>query len=98
MKVRQSPFNPSVVADRSLLIPLFVSLFVTTPLRAADRPVKVFILAGQSNMEGKAPNELLDHQAADPKTKDLFAHLRKDGQWVVRDDVFVKFLDRKGPA
>jgi alpha-galactosidase len=71
---------------------------------AADRvdggkanTVKVFILAGQSNMEGKAPNELLNHQATDPKTKELFAHLRKGDQWVVRDDVFIKFLGRKGP-
>jgi hypothetical protein len=67
-----------------------------TPSPAADKPVKVFVLAGQSNMEGKAPNALLDHQATDPKTKDLFAHLRKDDKWVVRDDVFIKFLDRKG--
>jgi alpha-galactosidase len=48
-------------------------------------------------MEGKAPNMLLDHQAADPKTAPLFAHLRKNGKWVVRDDVFIKFLDRRGP-
>ena len=26
-----------------------------------------------------------------------FAHLRKDDKWIVRDDVFVKFLDRHGP-
>ncbi len=58
--------------------------------------VRVFILAGQSNMEGKAPNALLEHQATDAGTKDLFAHLRKDDQWIVRDDVFVKFLERKG--
>jgi hypothetical protein len=61
-----------------------------------DRPVRVFILAGQSNMEGKAPNALLDHQATDPKTRDQFSHLRRDNQWIVRDDVFIKFLDRKG--
>ena len=36
-------------------------------------PVKVFILAGQSNMEGKAQNKLLDYQATDPRTKDFFA-------------------------
>jgi alpha-galactosidase len=60
-------------------------------------PVKVFILAGQSNMEGKAPNTLLDYQAEAPETKDLFKHLRKDGKWIVRDDVFTKFLDRRGP-
>ena len=72
-------------------------LFTAVPAGAADKPVKVFILAGQSNMEGKAPNTLLDHQAEDPKTKDLFKHFRKDGKWIVRDDVFIKFLDRKGP-
>ena len=48
-------------------------------------------------MEGKAPNTLLDYQAEAPETKDLFKHLRKDGKWIVRDDVFIKFLDRKGP-
>jgi hypothetical protein len=37
---------------------------------APDKPAKVFILAGQSNMEGKAPNALFDHQATDPRTKD----------------------------
>jgi alpha-galactosidase len=83
--------------SRLLTVPLLVSLLATTPLRAAERPVKVFILAGQSNMEGKAPDALLHHQATDPKTRDLFAHLRKDDKWVVRDDVFIKFLDRKGP-
>jgi alpha-galactosidase len=69
----------------------------TTRRSASNRPVKVFILAGQSNMEGKAPNTLFEHQATDPKTKDLFSHLRKDDKWIVRDDVFIKFLDRKGP-
>jgi carbohydrate esterase-like sialic acid-specific acetylesterase len=76
---------------------LIIWLFLTTSLHAADNTVKVFILSGQSNMEGKAPNTLLDYQATDPKTADFFAHLRKDGKWIVRDDVFIKFLDRKGP-
>ncbi|WP_149109097.1 sialate O-acetylesterase [Limnoglobus roseus] len=71
-------------------------LLAPAPASAADKPVRVFILAGQSNMEGKAPNTLMDHQATDPKTKDLFAHLRKGDKWIVRDDVFIKFLDRKG--
>jgi hypothetical protein len=69
----------------------------TTGATGVAGTVKVFILAGQSNMEGKAPNALLDYQAEDPKTSDLFKHLRKDGKWIVRDDVFIKYLDRKGP-
>jgi len=69
---------------------------LSSHLLGASGTVKVFILAGQSNMEGKAKNELLDHQATDAKTKDLFAHLRKDGKWIVRDDVWIKYLKRNG--
>jgi hypothetical protein len=75
---------------------LTVTSFVAG-LSAADADaIKVFILAGQSNMEGKASNTLLEHQASDAKTADQFAHLRKDGEWIVRDDVFIKFLNRHG--
>jgi alpha-galactosidase len=83
----------------ALAVPIVASLLSTTAVQAADaaKPVRVFILAGQSNMEGKAPNTLLDYQAEDPKTRELFQHLRKDGKWTVRDDVFIKYLDRKGP-
>jgi Carbohydrate esterase, sialic acid-specific acetylesterase len=72
-------------------------LTIAAAPRAADAPVKVFLLAGQSNMEGKAPNALYDHQATDEKTKAIFAHLRKDDKWIERDDAFIKFLNRKGP-
>ena len=79
------------------LLTLLAVLSIPALAADASKSIKVFILAGQSNMEGKAPNQLLDHQATDPKTRGFFAHLRKDDQWVVRDDVFIKFLDRKGP-
>ncbi len=80
-----------------LTIAALTCLFVCNSRHAvAKDPVKVFILAGQSNMEGKAKNSLLEHQATDPKTKDLFTHLRKDGKWIVRDDVFIKYLERNG--
>lgn len=61
------------------------------------KTVAVYILAGQSNMEGKAKNTLFDHQAKDPKTKEAFAHLRDGDRWRTRDDVFVDFLGRRGP-
>ena len=57
---------------------ILAALLLPSAFAADGKPVKVFILAGQSNMEGKAPNELLEYQAADPKTKDHFSHLRKD--------------------
>jgi alpha-galactosidase len=80
---------------KKLVTLLLVSLFSLTT-RAADPPVKVFILAGQSNMEGKAKVQLMDYQARQPATADLYKHLRKDDKWIERDDVWIKFLDRKG--
>ncbi len=68
----------------------------TSPAAQEANPVKVFVLAGQSNMEGKVQNKLIEHQAKHEKTAEMFAHLRKDGEWIVRDDVFIKFLGRHG--
>lgn len=58
--------------------------------------VKVFVLAGQSNMEGKVQSILMEHQSTDAKTKELFKHLRDDDGWIVRDDTFIKFLGKHG--
>ena len=80
----------------SILLCAISQAYVVTVRAADEKTVKVFILAGQSNMEGKAKNELLEHQAQAPKTARLFARFRKDGKWVVRDDVFIKYLKRKG--
>lgn len=68
-------------------------------LHAADisaKPIKVFILAGQSNMEGKAKVELLERQLKHPEKYPTLVALQKDGKWIERDDVWIKFLDRKG--
>jgi hypothetical protein len=72
-----------------------------------NRPVKVFVLAGQSNMQGhgfvqadakrNGGKGSLEHLATHPATADTFGHLLgKDGKWVARDDVWVHYLDRKG--
>ena len=67
-----------------------------TSLELGDGPVKVFILAGDSNMGGRAAVSLLKYQASQPGTKARFQHLIEDGQWIVRDDVWIKHGDRKG--
>ena len=77
------------------------------PLAAADKPVRVFVLAGQSNMEGQGfikadpkRNEgrgSLESLTRDKATADKFKHLvGPDGQWVTRDDVWIHYLNRKG--
>lgn len=67
-------------------------------LQAQDtaKKLKVFILAGQSNMEGKGSLKLAEYQSEAPAFKDFYKHLKKDGRWVVRDDVWINFLDRRG--
>ena len=78
---------------------LFFSLALVLNCSAAadQKPVKVFILAGQSNMEGKGGvDPLLNHQIAAPETRDFFAHLHEDGKYIERDDVWINYLERRG--
>lgn len=54
-----------------------------------SKPVKVFVLAGQSNMQGHGRISLgvdgdLDYAAR----QEQFSYLKKDGEWVRRDDVW----------
>jgi alpha-galactosidase len=60
----------------------------------AKGPVKVFILSGQSNMEGKAAVTTLDAVINHPETAQKYKHLKPDGKWMVRDDVWITYLDR----
>ncbi len=65
---------------------------------------KVFILAGQSNMEGHGvikgrPGQkgTLETLAKDPASAARYKHLLdKDGKWVVREDVWIRWYDNKG--
>ena len=63
---------------------------------SAAGKVKVFILTGQSNMQGHATVECLEYQATKGKHPDLFAFCRKGNGWVTRDDVLINYLDRYG--
>ena len=81
-------------------LPFLTAFFAATALSAgsaaAEDTVKVFVLAGQSNMEGKVQSILMEHQSTDAKTKDLFKHLRNEDGWITRDDAFIKFLGKHG--
>ena len=84
------------------------SLSASLTTQAADKPIQVFILAGQSNMEGQGVVDLdhpkyynggrgtLLHVLRDPKKAKTFQHIRdKENKWVVRDDVWVRFRTRR---
>lgn len=74
-----------------------VAAVVWADAARAEKTVKVFVLAGQSNMEGKASNGLLESQATDARFKDFWADYRTGDKWTERDDVFVTFFGRHGP-
>jgi hypothetical protein len=55
-------------------------------------PVKVFILAGQSNMEGYGGIKTLDELGDHPTQGQLLKKIKKeDGSFVVHDDVFIYY-------
>ena len=90
--------------------PLFCGLALAQPTttvkatrQAGKGPLKVFILAGQSNMEGQAVADLggkdyndgkgtLQTLMNDPAQAGRYQNLRDgSGQWAIRDDVWVRY-------
>jgi alpha-galactosidase len=83
--------------NRFLLSTIACLLSVHTVAQAA--PLKVYILAGQSNMQGHASVTTFDYLAKDPKTAPLLADMRgEDGSPTVCDHVWISYLseDRGG--
>ena len=69
--------------------------------QAANKKVKVFILAGQSNMEGHGQVRSLDWLGQHPKYGHLLKKLKNaDGSWAIRDDVTIAWTakdKKRGP-
>jgi len=60
---------------------------------AADKPLKVYILAGQSNMEGQAKVETFDYIGDDPATAPLLKEMRgPDGKPRVCERAWISYL------
>ncbi len=104
MKLRTDLKLETLIIAASLVAPA-----VRAEETASQQPVKVFILAGQSNMEGQGVVEM-DHpkyynggkgnlvwSMAHSKSADKMKHLKDaDGRWVVRDDVRISFKNKRG--
>ena len=91
-------------------------LFLAAPISAQEKDavapptIKVFLLAGQSNMEGHAVADL-DHAEhynggrgtlhavlEDETVAKTYGHwLDREGDWTIRDDVFVSYRPERGP-
>src|SRR5437867_4018585 len=100
-----NPFPPFAAATALLL--LLAAPAWASGAQAAkgpvSKPVKVFVLAGQSNMEGQGfvaadakrngGKGSLEFLAKDPATAGRFKDLvDAGGRWRARDDVFVSYL------
>lgn len=85
------------------LLALLSASLSLAPGADSARPVKVFILAGQSNMEGQAVVDLagkdyndgkgtLNALFQDPAKAKIVRHLKNDkGAWAVRQNVWVRY-------
>ena len=63
------------------------------PASCADKPLKVFILAGQSNMQGHAHVRTFAHIGMDPQTQPLLKEMQQaDGQPRVCEKVWISSL------
>jgi hypothetical protein len=72
---------------------------LTSFASAAAKPLKVFILAGQSNMEGHARVETFDYIGDDPATAPLLKKMRDpDGKPHVCDHVWISYFTGVGDA
>jgi len=79
---------------------VLLSAMLVAPLAHAA-PLRVYILAGQSNMQGHASVTTFDYLARDPKTAPLLDEMRdKEGKPTVCDRVWISSLsqDRNGNA
>lgn len=60
---------------------------------AVAKPLKIFILAGQSNMQGHAQIHTLEHLGMDPKTAPLLAEIQdKRGKPRICEQVWISYL------
>jgi len=76
---------------------LILTALIASTVQTQARPLKVFILAGQSNMEGPANISTFDYIGDDPATAPLLNMMRNaDGNPTVCDDVWISYLTGAG--
>lgn len=79
------------------IIAMIVGLMAAVVSPASAKPLKVFILAGQSNMQGHVNISTLDSMADDPKTAPILKEMRNaDGTPRVCDKVWISSIGCAG--
>ena len=74
-------------------IPFLAALFLLIPNSSNSQPLQVFILAGQSNMQGHAHVRTMEHIGMDPATRPLLAEMQNaDGSPKVCERVWISSI------
>jgi alpha-galactosidase len=93
--VERSPHRLAVMAVFALVLLQAPGASQST---AEAGSLKVFVLVGQSNMQGKGDVQQLKALATADETQATYGHwVDAEGGWVSRDDVWIWSLGRKGP-
>ena len=80
----------------AIILLLFASL-TSSALADAKKPLKVFILVGQSNMEGHAKVETFDYIGDNPKTAPLLKKMRNaEGKPHICDGAWISYYTGRG--
>ncbi|RBP47326.1 carbohydrate esterase-like sialic acid-specific acetylesterase [Roseimicrobium gellanilyticum] len=91
---------PSFAALPLSLALISLAMLVSPAAAApAPKPLKIYILAGQSNMEGHAKVETFDYIGDDPATAPLLKQMRgADGKPTVCEHVWISYFTGTGEA
>ncbi|MFK7820989.1 MAG: sialate O-acetylesterase, partial [Planctomycetaceae bacterium] len=76
-----------------LLVLFLLSVAASVPTNAEDKPLKVYVLCGQSNMQGHAHVRTFEHIGMDPKTLPMLDLMQgEDGKPTVCEDVWISSI------
>ena len=71
-----------------------ILIFTSLSIQAATKPLKIFMLVGQSNMQGHAAERTLEHLRMDPKTAPLLKAIRNaDGTAKAQKNVWISSIE-----
>ncbi|MBC8148381.1 MAG: sialate O-acetylesterase [Verrucomicrobiaceae bacterium] len=74
---------------------LILACGLSSGLNAEDKKLKVYILAGQSNMQGHCTTSVIENRLKDPKLKAGFEKYHQGGTFVKREDVFINHIEKQ---
>ena len=71
-----------------------ILIFTTLSIHATPKPLKIYLLVGQSNMQGHAAERTLEHLGMDPKTAPMLKSIHNsDGTAKVQENIWISSVD-----